>query len=112
MITGVPIFTCSKSHSADGIAMRMHPWDAEYPREAASGVPWIPTEGELMPIQRVPSGLPGPGGTWLAPLAQGDGGGYHQGFRDIWMILNVPSGVGYAAWPVATLNTRTTFSPS
>ena len=41
--------------------MRMHPCEAEYPIEAASGVPWIPTYGAEIPIHRVPSGLPGPG---------------------------------------------------
>ena len=29
MKTGVPTETRSKSHSALGIRMRMHPWDAE-----------------------------------------------------------------------------------
>lgn len=29
MNTGVPTSTWPNSHSADGIAMRMHPWDAE-----------------------------------------------------------------------------------
>ena len=29
------------------------------------GVPWMPTPGADRPIQRVPSGLPGPGGTGL-----------------------------------------------
>ena len=29
MNTGVPSFTLLNSHSADGIAMRMQPWDAE-----------------------------------------------------------------------------------
>ena len=61
MNTGVPIFTRWNSHSASGMRMRMHPCEAEYPIEAASGVPWIPTYGTERPIQRVPSGLPGPG---------------------------------------------------
>ena len=29
MYTGVPTSTCSKSHSASGMAIRMQPWDAE-----------------------------------------------------------------------------------
>ena len=29
MNTGVPTFTCLNSHSAEGIAMRMQPWEAE-----------------------------------------------------------------------------------
>jgi hypothetical protein len=39
MKTGVPISTWSKSHSTCGISMRMQPCEAEYPIEAASGVP-------------------------------------------------------------------------
>ena len=31
------------------------------------GVPWMPTPGAERPIQRVPSGLPGPGGTGSSP---------------------------------------------
>src|SRR6266542_1126458 len=58
--------------------------------------------GALKPIHRVPSGFPGPGGTGLRPCAHGDGGGYHQGFRHLTTISKRPTGVGYAAWPVAT----------
>ena len=29
MNTGVPTLTCLNSHSAEGIAMRMQPWEAE-----------------------------------------------------------------------------------
>ena len=74
--------------------MRMQPCDAEYPSDAESGVPWMPTDGELIPIHLVPSGLPGPGGIGLAPCAHGEAGGYHQGFRDIWMMWKLPIGVG------------------
>ncbi len=81
MKTGVPISTWRKSHSASGIRIRMQPCEAEYPIDAASGVPWIPTYGAEIPIQRVPSGLPGPGGTGSESAAQSDGGGYHHGFR-------------------------------
>ena len=35
---------------------------------AASGVPWMPTPGDEIPIQRVPSGLPGPGRDRLLAL--------------------------------------------
>ena len=49
--------------------------------EAASGVPWMPTYGDEIPIQRVPSGFPGPGGIGFAPSAQAEPcGGYHHGF--------------------------------
>src|SRR5918999_4033713 len=77
--------------------------------EAASGVPWIPTYGAEIPIQRVPSGFPGPGGTGSASCAQSDGGGYHQGFRCFVTISNAPVGVGYRASPVATPNARMSF---
>ncbi len=54
----------------------------------------MPTPGELRPIQRVPSGLPGPGGTGFSPFAHGDAGGYHHGFFHLTTIWNLPSGVG------------------
>ena len=38
-----------------------------------------PTPGADRPIQRVPSGLPGPGGIGFAPCAHGESGGYHHG---------------------------------
>ncbi len=60
MNTGVPTFTWLKSHSAEGIAIRIQPCEAEYPSDDGSGVPWMPTAATLRPIQRVPSGLPGP----------------------------------------------------
>src|SRR5581483_7027952 len=94
MYTGVPTFTWLKSHSACGMCMRMQPCEREYPIEPSSGVPWMPTPGELRPIQRVPSGLPGPGGTGFSPAAHGAAGGYHQGFFHLTMIENLPSGVG------------------
>src|SRR5690348_63278 len=64
----------------------------------------MPTPGTLRPIQRVPSGLPGPGGTGLSPAAHGEFGGNHQGFRHMTTMLKRPSGVGYAGWPTATPN--------
>ena len=67
MNTGVPIRTRLNSHSADGICIRMQPCDSEWPIDHGSEVPWMPTPGALNPIQRVPSGLPGPGGTGLGP---------------------------------------------
>src|SRR6202008_165336 len=95
MKTGVPTCTWLKSHSADGMNMRMQPCGAEYPSEAGSGVPWMPTPGADRPIQRVPSGLPGPGGIGWAPFAHGaSGGGYPHGFRSMMTILYEPSGVG------------------
>ncbi len=90
----------------------MQPCEAEYPIEAASGVPWMPTYGAEMPIQRVPSGFPGPGGIGFAPSAQAEPcGGYHHGLRCIVTISNVPTGVGYEDWPVATRNVRLSFVP-
>src|SRR6266516_7952201 len=72
----------------------------------------MPTPGAERPIQRVPSGLPGPGGTGRKPCAQGDGGGYHHGSRCFVTISNVPDGVGYRDWPVATPKRRTSRVPS
>src|SRR6478735_3291695 len=69
MKTGVPIRTRLNSHSADGICIRMQPCDSEWPIDQGSEVPWIPTPGALSPIQRVPSGFPGPGGTGWIPCA-------------------------------------------
>jgi hypothetical protein len=82
--------------------MRMHPCEAEYPIEAAFGVPWMPTPRAERPIQRVPSGFRGPGGIGLAPAAQPESGGYHHGFRCFETIENRPSGVGYCGRPTAT----------
>ena len=62
--------------------------------EPSSGVPWMPTPGALRPIQRVPSGFPGPGGTGFSPAAQGSAGGYHHGFFHLTTIWKRPSGVG------------------
>src|SRR6476619_8342585 len=67
----------------------------------------MPTYGSERPIQRVPRGLPGPGGTGSESFAHGEGGGYHHGFRCKLAISKVPSGVGYSARPVATPNQRT-----
>ena len=111
MKTGVPTLTWSKTHSASGILIRIQPWEAEYPIEAGSGVPWIPTSGAESPIHRVPSGLPGPGGIGSAPLAQSDAGGYHHGLRCMTTISKFPTGVGYDGCPVATPNVRQGFSP-
>ena len=54
----------------------------------------MPTPGAESPIQRVPSGLPGPGGIGFAPFAQGEFGGYHHGFSHLTTIRKRPSGVG------------------
>src|SRR6188768_4514971 len=70
----------------------------------------MPTYGEEMPIQRVPSGLPGPGGTGCSPSAQAEPwGGYHHGLRCMLTISKSPIGVGYADCPVATWNDRFSF---
>ena len=57
-------------------------------------MPWIPTPDAESPIQRVPSGFPGPGGIGVAPLAQAESGGYHHGFRHLTTIDQRPIGVG------------------
>ena len=55
----------------------------------------MPTYGAEMPIQRVPSGFPGPGGTGSLPAAQAEScGGYHHGLRCYVTISNSPIGVG------------------
>ncbi len=53
-------------------------------------MPCRPTPGDEMPIQRVPSGLPGPGGTGSSPAAHAESGGYHQGLACFWMISKRP----------------------
>src|SRR5689334_20802429 len=111
--TGVPTLTCSNSHSASGTYIRMHPCEAEYPIDAGSGVPWMPTPAAESPIQRVPSGFPRPGGTGFSPFAHSDVvGGYHHGSRCIVTMLHCPVGVGYCACPVATRKLRTSDVPS
>src|SRR5687767_773605 len=71
----------------------------------------MPTSGAVRPIQRVPSGLPGPGGIGFASFAHSESGGRHHGFFCMSAMLNVPDGVGYSAVPVATPNRRTTVEP-
>src|SRR5690348_6595143 len=67
----------------------------------------MPTYGAEMPIHRVPSGFPGPGGIGWAPCAHSEpAGGYHHGFNCLLITSNLPSGVGYCERPVATLNSR------
>src|ERR1051326_5871278 len=95
MNTGVPTRTRVYSHSADGTCIRMQPCDSECPIDHGSSVPWRPTPGALSPIQRVPSGLFGPGGTGLAPAAHESWvGGYHHGFISLTTISKWPSGGG------------------
>src|SRR5215207_9478931 len=62
----------------------------------------MPTPGALMPIHRVPSGFPGPGGIGFSFSAQSESGGYHQGYRCIVTMWKRPIGVGYEDCPVAT----------
>src|SRR5262249_16273798 len=111
MKTVVPLSPSLNSHSACGMCMRMQPCETEYPIDASDGVPWMPTPGADKPIQRVPSGLFGPGGIGCCPCAHGELGGYHQGFFHLTMIVKRPSGVGYWLWPVATVNKRHAFMP-
>ena len=67
MNTVVPTRTLVNSHSESTTCIRMQPCEAFQPIEPGSSVPWIPTPGAERPIQRVPSGLFGPGGTGLRP---------------------------------------------
>src|SRR3954452_15416355 len=90
------------SRSTSGIDMRMQPCDTLYPIDAGSFVPWIPTPAQPSPIQRVPSGLSGPGGMGSAPTAQGESGGVQVGSTTLEMIELSPVGVGYAGCPTAT----------
>ena len=65
----------------------------------------MPTPETLRPIQRVPSGLSGPGGTGSSPCAHGESGGVQVGSTTLLMMWKLPVGVGYADWPTATPNT-------
>src|SRR5437764_15260062 len=112
MNTGVPIRTRVNSHSADDTCIRMQPCDSECPIDHGSEVPWMPTPGALNPIQRVPSGLPGPGGTGVAPAAHESWvGGNHHGFLCLTTTWQWPRGVGQAGRPAVTGTTTTTGSP-
>src|SRR5215216_2098602 len=71
----------------------------------------MPMPSASRPIQRVPSGFPGPGGTGFAPAAHGESGGYHHGFSHFTSMWKCPSGVGYDDCPVATPKTRQGFIP-
>src|SRR5262245_60877829 len=66
----------------------------------------MPTPDTLRPIQRVPSGLPGPGGIGFRPFAHGESGGNHHGLRCFVTILNRPRGVGNEGCPTATPKRR------
>src|SRR6266508_5358980 len=77
--------------------------------EAASGVPWIPTSGTERPIQRVPSGLPGPGGIGVRRAAHRPLGGNHHGSRSFDTILKRPTGVGWLRLPVPMTKMRDSF---
>src|SRR5918992_3061147 len=109
--TVVPRRTRSKSHSASWRYMRTQPCEAKPPMEAELYVPWIPTAPTDRPIQRVPSGFPGPGGIGEEPEAQPVFGGYHQGLRCFETIRKRPRGVGYDGWPTATRKTRASRIP-
>lgn len=90
----------------------MQPCDREYPTDVASGVPWMPTPGDDRPIQRVPSGLPGPGGIGWRFCAQFDLGGNHHGLRAFDTIEKRPRGVGNPRFPVPTRNVCMSRVPS
>src|SRR4249919_3186122 len=89
------------------MCMRMQPCDAAVPIELLDGVPWMPTAGADVPIQRVPSGLPEPGGIGSRPFAQGEFGGIQVGFFSFSVTTNVPVGDGNRGWPIATGNVPT-----
>ena len=75
-------------------------------------MPWIPTAGTDSPIQRVPSGFPGPGRDGLEPARPvGLGAGTTTGSAACRRSASVPDGVGYHGWPVATRNIRTRRHP-
>ena len=61
--------------------MRMQPCEAAVPTVLGAGVPWMPMPGADVPIQRVPSGFSGPGGTGPRPAAHGLSGGFQVGLR-------------------------------
>ena len=57
----------------------------------------MPTPGAERPIQRVPSGLPGPGGTGFRPCAHEEFGGIVHGLTILVFLLAIaPLGVGSA----------------
>src|SRR5262245_30600939 len=85
----------------------MQPCDAAVPIVYAWGVPWMPTAGADVPIQRVPSGLPAPGGIGSRPFAQGEFGGIQVGFFSFSVTTNVPVGDGNLGCPIATGNVAT-----
>ena len=80
----------------------MQPCEAAVPMLDGAGVPCMPMPGLFRPIQRVPSGLPGPGGTGPIPAAHAESGGFQVGFFALVMIRKLPMGVGWAAMPTAT----------
>ena len=84
--TDSPTSTYSNSFSTSGMCMRMQPCEAAVPIEPSSGVPWMPTAGADVPIQRVPSGLPAPGGIGSRPFAHGEFGGIQVGFLSFSVI--------------------------
>ena len=58
----MPTSTRGKRSSESLMSMRMQPWEALVPMEPLLDVPWMKTPEVLVPMARVPSGLPGPGG--------------------------------------------------
>ena len=54
----------------------------------------MPIAGAVVPIQRVPSGFPGPGGMVESSAAHGESGGYHAGSTCLSLISYSPVGVG------------------
>ena len=81
--------------------MRRQPWLAALPMLQSAGVPWMPTAGAEVPIQRVPSGLPGPGGIGPRPFAHGESGGNHVGFFRMSTMRKLPVGVIYFIQDIA-----------
>jgi hypothetical protein len=93
---------------------RKHPDAAVGARIADRGGIRGPMDADSLgprPIQRVPSGFPGPGGIGCSPSAQSAAGGYHQGRRILLTILKRPSGVGLAGRPVPAGKTRARLLP-
>ena len=109
MKTGVPTFTCWKSHSASEIRMDAAVGGRVADRGGVRGaVDADVRRGDPHPARL--EWFPGPGGTGSESAAQSDGGGYHHGFRCIVTISKLPVGVGNAVWPVATPKVRISFT--
>jgi hypothetical protein len=62
IVTLFPTLTRSLIRAASQFAIRMQPWLPARPIVSGLFVPWMPIPGLFKPIQRMPTGLLGPGG--------------------------------------------------